>query len=510
MRLISMTTRDELVVALAGRYALGSRADRGRMLDEFATLTGHHRKHAMRLLRAGVSVGRSSPRPERRVYDQAMREALIVVWEASDRICGKRLQPLIPILVSAMERHGHLQLAPEVLAGLLTMSAATMDRALREARGHTGGRPRRRSPPSAAIRRSVAVRTFSDWNDPPPGFMEADLVAHSGPTAKGSYVQTLTLTDIATGWTECAPVLVREQKLLTEVLSELRKLLPFPLLGFDTDNDSVFMNETVRDYCTEAGVEFTRSRPYRKNDQAWVEQKNGAVVRHTVGYRRYEGLEAAASLAELYRSLRLFVNFFQPSFKLAEKSRDGAKVTKRYHPPATPHQRLVSDPRTTAVTRERVAVVYATLDPVQLLSAIRSGQQRLVEIADGPVSGERLAPTAPTLEEFLSGLRTAWREGEVRPTSRPKEKAKRGRRRPDPLVVVTAQLRDWFESEPWRTARELLERLQAEQPGFYPVGLLRTLQRRLKVWRRDKAHEVVVGATPAEIAPVPVSLHSVT
>jgi len=268
MRLISMTTRDELVVALAGRYALGSRADRGRMLDEFAALTGHHRKHAMRLLRAGVFKERSSPRPDRRVYDQATREALIVVWEASDRICGKRLRALVPILVSAMERHGHLQLAPGVLTGLLTMSAATMDRALREARGATQGRPRRRSPPSAAIRRSVAVRTFSDWDDPPPGFMEADLVAHSGPTAKGSYVQTLTLTDIATGWTECAPVLVREQTLLTKVLSELRKVLPFALLGFDTDNDSVFMNETVWDYCREAGVEFTRSRPYRKNDQA--------------------------------------------------------------------------------------------------------------------------------------------------------------------------------------------------------------------------------------------------
>src|ERR1700712_1019641 len=294
MRLISMTTRDELVVALAGRYASGSRADRGRMLDEFAALTGHHRKHAMRLLWAGISNPQSGPRRERRVYDQATREALIVVWEASDRICGKRLRPLVAILGSAMERHGHLQLVPEVLTGLLTISAATMDRALREARGVTGGRPRRRSLPSAAIRRSVAVRTFNDWDDPPPGFMEADLVAHSGPTAKGSFVQTLTLTDIATGWTECAPVLVREQTLLTEVLSEIRKLMPFPLLGFDTDNDSVFMNETVRDYCAKARVEFTRCRPYRKNDQAWVEQKNGAVVRHTVGYRRYEGLEAAA------------------------------------------------------------------------------------------------------------------------------------------------------------------------------------------------------------------------
>ena len=241
-----------------------------------------------------------------------------------------------------------------------------------------------------------------------------------------------------------------------------------------------------------------------------VEQKNGAVVRHTVGYWRYEGLEAAAALATLYRSLRLFVNFFQPSLKLTEKSRDGAKVTKRYHAPATPHQRLISDPRTTAATRERVAADYATLDAVHLLNAIRTGQQQLVEIADRPVSSEKLAPTAPTLEEFLSGLRTAWREREVRPTSRPKEKAKRGRRRPDPLVTVTAQLHDWFEAEPWRTARELLERLQDEQPGTYPVGLLRTLQRRLKDWRRDKAHELVFGATSAEIEPALAQLHSVT
>ena len=145
-----MTTRDELVVALSGRYALGSRADRGRMLDEFAALTGHHRKHAMRLLRAGRSDEQSGSRPDRRIYDQATREALILVWEASDRICGKRLRPLVPILVSAMERHGHLQLAPEVLASLLAMSAATMDRALREVRGHAAGRPRRRSPPPLA------------------------------------------------------------------------------------------------------------------------------------------------------------------------------------------------------------------------------------------------------------------------------------------------------------------------------------------------------------------------
>jgi hypothetical protein len=154
-------------------------------------------------------------------------------------------------------------------------------------------------------------------------------VAHSKPTAKGSYVQTLTLTDIATGWTECAPLLVREQKLLTKVLSEVRKQMPFAPLGFDTDN--VFMNEAIKTNCDEAGLVFTRYRPYRKNDHAWVKQKNGAVVRHVVGYRRYEDLEAAAALARLYAALLLFVNFFQPSFKLAGKMRDGAEVKKTFH-----------------------------------------------------------------------------------------------------------------------------------------------------------------------------------
>src|SRR4051794_40959011 len=148
-------------------------------------------------------------------------------------------------------------------------------RALRPVRAQAGGGTRRRTAPSSAVRRSVPVRTFADWHDPPPGFVEADLVAHSGPSASGSFVQTLVLTDIATGWTECGPLLVREQGLLSEVLTEVRKLLPFDLLGFDTDNDSVFMNETVRDYCQAEGIAFTRCRPYRKNDQAFVEQKNG-------------------------------------------------------------------------------------------------------------------------------------------------------------------------------------------------------------------------------------------
>ena len=183
-----MTTRNELVVAVADRYARSDRLERSRILDECVAVTGHHRKHAMRLLRGGDRQTDQAEQRRSRVYDAAMREALIVLWEASDRVCGKRLRPSLPVLVEAMERHGHVQLAPGVRIGVLSMSAATIDRMLKDVKEKAGQRRRRRAPPSAAIRRSVPVRTFSDWKDPAPGFVEADLVAHSGPSSRGSYV----------------------------------------------------------------------------------------------------------------------------------------------------------------------------------------------------------------------------------------------------------------------------------------------------------------------------------
>ena len=228
----------------------------------------------------------------------------------------------------------------------------------------------------------------------------------------------------------------------------------------------------------------------------FVEQKNGAVVRRIVGYRRLEGLEAAAALSRLYATTRLYVNFFQPSFKLASKRRDGARVSKRYHAPATPSQRLLADPRTPAAVCERVAELAATLDPIRLLRQMRAQQQRVADIADQPVA-EPEDTAVPPLEQFLAGLRTAWAEGEARPTAKPPAKSKRERRRPDPLVRVTEQLHAWFEAEPWSTSRQLLERLQAAHPDEYPDGLLRTVQRRVKVWRREKATAMVFGELPA-------------
>jgi hypothetical protein len=493
MRRISMGTRDELLKAVAARYRSGTRAEKGRILAEFAEISGYHRKHAERLLRRGEVVDRSLPRPERRVYDVAVREALVVLWEAADRICGKRLKPLIPILISAMERHGHLALDETVRSRLLRISAASIDRVLAPMRATgSGGKPRRNGHVSA-VRRSVPIRTYADWNDPEPGFMEADLVAHGGPSARGSFVQTLTLTDVATGWTECAPLLFREQRLLGEVMTALRSVLLFPLLGFDTDNDSVFMNETIKDWCEAAQVTFTRSRPYRKNDQAHVEQKNGAVVRRMVGYRRYAGIAAATELARLYRSMRLYVNFFQPSFKLMEKIRDGARVSKRYHAPLTPFQRVRAHPAVSDAAKDALAAQFEALDPVVLLLDIREAQARLVEIADANPSAESDLAAKAEVEQFLSGLRHAWKEGEVRPTSQRKPITPRGRRRPDPLAKVTNDLRAWFDEDMAQSGSELLSRLQIAHPNVYPDGLLRTVQRRLKIWRAARARELVFG-----------------
>jgi hypothetical protein len=228
-RRVSMSTRTELVAAIRERYQRSNRTGRTTILDEFVAVTGYHRKHAVRLLTSAGERQLLSARAVARRYGVEVREALIVLREASDRICSKRLKPLIPTLLPALERHGRLTLTAELRALLLAVSPASMDRLLSEVRLVARGGRRRRAGFSSAVRGSVPVRTFGDWNDPPPGFVEVDFVAHAGTSAAGSFVQTLVLTDIATGWTECVPVVVRNGELVIEALAAARELFPFPL-----------------------------------------------------------------------------------------------------------------------------------------------------------------------------------------------------------------------------------------------------------------------------------------
>jgi Integrase core domain len=498
-RKITVQARRELVDAIGTRYRTAARCDKLRILDEFVAVTGYHRKHAIRLLNdAGTAGKQSEPRVSSRgpVYDGAVREALVVLWEAADRVCGKRLKPLLPVLVQALERHGHVHLDGIVRDKVLSISAATIDRVLAPTRAavNGGNRAARRAKP--AIRRSIPVRTFADWGSPLPGFMEGDLVCHGGETAAGSFAHTLVLTDIASGWTECVALAVREATLIVEALSQLRTTMPFPLRGFDTDNGSEFVNEAVLAYCTESGIELTRSRPYRKNDQAWVEQKNGSVVRRLVGYRRLEGMAAAEALARLYASSRLFVNFFQPSFKLAEKLRVGSRVHKRYHPPETPCARLLASEAVPEDMKGRLRRIADTLDPLRLLEEIRAVQHHLAALSSGAT------PHTPPqrdggLDGFLKGLATAWQGGEVRETHRSKPRPQRDwRTRTDPFEAEWSRVRAWFDADPDRTGKELFQRLQAERPSVFRDGQLRTFQRTVKVWRRAAARRLVFGGSP--------------
>lgn len=367
-----MATRKELLAAVIMRYGAAATAEKARILDEFTAVTGYHRKHAIRLLNSDAPPARPKT-PRNRIYDEAVQQALIVLWEASDRLCGKRLKASIPILISAMERHGHLDLHPSVKERLLQVSAASIDRLLSGTRRHIDGKRRRKSGIGLAIRRAIPVRTFSDWGDPPPGFFEVDMVEHcGGAKTDGNFVHTLVLTDIASAWTECVPMPMRNQSLIAEALDAAASNIPFTMLGVDTDNDSAFINQTIVDYCDERGLAQTRSRPYRKNDQAWVEQKNGAVVRKLVGYERLAGLDATRAVANLYAASRLYINYFQPCFKLKSKRRDGARVEKRYYSPATPYARLMDSSHVSAAVKTKLKGECDALDPVALLRDVRS------------------------------------------------------------------------------------------------------------------------------------------
>ena len=246
------------------------------------------------------------------------------------------------------------------------------DRKKRQLKGRSGTKP------GTLLRRQVAVRTFADWDEARPGFVEVDLVAHEGGHAQGDYAQTLDLTDVSTGWTELAAVRNKAQVWVFEALQRLRRQLPFRLLGLDSDNGSEFINHHLQRYCDQERITLTRSRPLRKNDNCFVEQKNYSVVRRYVGYARYEGEADVELLNHLYERLRLYVNFFLPSQKLKEKIRQGSHVTKRYHPAQTPYARVLASAEVSAADKGRLKAQYLELNPAELHRQIRDLQEQLL------------------------------------------------------------------------------------------------------------------------------------
>jgi hypothetical protein len=363
--------------AVRPRYAGASKEEKSKILDEFTKVTRLHRKAVIRLLnRVNYPLVRKrSGRPHE--YGSEVARTLKAVWEASDRLCSKRLKPFMPEMVKVLRKHGEQRIDASMEIQLCQMSSSTIDRLLRAYRKNGGRRPLSATRPGSLLKSCIPIRTFADWEENKPGFMETDLVAHCGESAEGFYLNTLCAVDVATAWTECLPVFGKYQERVRQSVHRMRQRLPFPLLGIDSDNGSEFINKCFYNYCRHEKITFTRSRAYKKNDSCHVEQKNGNVVRRLVGYERYASKAAFDCLGRVYDLIRLYINFFQPTMKLLSKTRHGAKIYKVYDKAQTPYQRLTRDGVLSEARKVELAATYSGLNPVSLLKQINGNLEKL-------------------------------------------------------------------------------------------------------------------------------------
>jgi hypothetical protein len=387
----------EYTEAVRWRYLRSSKKAKGKILDEFAKVTGYHRKAAIRLLHQVNKPSANKKRGRPRQYSATVVGALRIAWEATDRLCSKRLHPFLPELVKVLRRHGERAMTAEVEVQLCQISSSTIDRLLCPWRRLGGRRPFSTTKPASLLKSSIPIRTFADWREDKPGFLEADLVSHCGESTEGFYLNTLSTVDVATGWSECAGVWGKGQERVGSAVHRVHQRLPFPLLGLDSDNGSEFINQHLFAYCQREKITFTRSRSYKKNDSCHVEQKNWSVVRRLVGYDRYSSRVALETLNRLYELLRLYVNFFQPVMKLVAKSRNGAKVHKVYDTARTPCQRLLETGVLTQAKQQELAATYSYLNPVLLLKQINENLESLWKLAEHANHQQRKAKTHKVL-----------------------------------------------------------------------------------------------------------------
>jgi len=382
----------EYTEAVRERYLRSTKKVKTRILDEFVAATGLHRKAAIRLLNGGSkpSGKKRSGRPK--LYGLESMAALKVAWEATDRLCSKRFHPFVPEMVGILKRNGELDVTEEAEGQLYRMSPSTIDRILRRWRGDGVRRGLSTTKPGTLLKHSIPIRTFKEWNENKPGFLEADLVAHCGDSVEGFYLTTLSTVDVATGWCEPVAVWGKGQERVKGAVYDVRKRLPMPMLGLDSDNGSEFINQSLYEYCQRNGITFTRSRPYKKNDSCHVEQKNWSVIRRVIGYDRFSSKAAFKGLDDVYTLLRLYVNFFQPVLKLVSKNRHGAKVHKVYDTAQTPYQRLLSSEVLTEEKRKELGAIYAALNPVRLLGQIRETVGHLWTLAERLPTASRDKP----------------------------------------------------------------------------------------------------------------------
>jgi len=389
---MSRASRREYLLAIWARYRRVGRVYRGKILDEFCRVCGYARKYAIRLLAQDPHRRRRRKGPRAR-YGAAVREVLRRVWLASDQLCSKRLKAALPIWLPYYERRFGA-LSPALRQRVLAVSPATIDRLLRPIRIRCRRRGLSGTRPGSLLTHLVPIRT--DHTDAiEPGFLEADAVAHCGTTLAGNFVWSLTFTDILSQWTENRAVW---NKGATEVVAQVRDVeqqLPFAILGFDVDNGCEFLNYHLWRYWAHRPqpVRFSRSRPYKKNDQAHVEQKNWTHVRELLGYQRIERRDLIPLINDLYRTWSLYHNFFRPNFKLLKKIRRGSRIRKTYHPPKTPYAVLLECPQLTEDQKARLRETFQQLDPFALKDELESKLRSLFHpLRSGDQAGESTKP----------------------------------------------------------------------------------------------------------------------
>ncbi len=379
---LSMRERQAITREMARRYAKARKEQRGAMLDELCALTGYNRSYAARRLRARAH-GPAPPAPRRarpRTYTSELLPALRKVWATLDRVCGKRLAAVMAPTIAALERHGEISLTVEQRELLVAASPATLDRLLAGERRRLRLKGRNLTKPGTLLKSQIPVRTFEEWDHTKAGFLEVDLVGHEGGDPSGEFAYSLCATDVASGWTEPRVVRNRARKWTHEALQDIRAHLPFPLLGLDCDNGGEFINKNLMAWCAEQKITFTRSRPLNKNDGCFVEQKNWCVVRRETGYGRYDSDAERELIAAIYADLRLYVNYFLPSVKLIAKQRRGAKVSKRYDRPTTPHRRLLTLGALDEETTARLEQQYLSLNPAELRRRLTDNEKKLMRM----------------------------------------------------------------------------------------------------------------------------------
>jgi hypothetical protein len=399
---LTMHQRHAVVQEVSSRFQRSGKKERSEILNTFVQLTGYTRCYAAYVLRMcgsrqirmrngkrivfipGHARASGAKRHRRGRYrTRAFLEALRRFWALSDGLCGKRLVAFLREIVPLLERQGRLQVGdPLVREQLVTASAATIDRLLAKTKRASQLKGRSFTRPGTLLKHHIPVRTFADWSDVRPGFCEADLVAHDGGSAYGEFAHTLTLTDVATCWTETEVAKNKARVHVFAAVKAARARLPFPLLGLDCDNGSEFINTQLMEYCEAEHITFTRSRAYHKNDNCYVEQKNNSVVRRAVAYYRYNQPRQLELLAMLYQALRLYTNFFQPVMKLREKVRNGSRLTRRYDEPQTPFRRVLAHPQISQEVKDALSRQYENINLVELRRLLTRLQQALFRSAD--------------------------------------------------------------------------------------------------------------------------------